>query len=269
MKRSHIVILFTFLLAVLLFSGCATITPSVITVSSQKKLTSSEHIIYGYPSTTGIILYRNGYVLDHDNAKKVASWVGYHLTDTYLVQNVKRTDDFRPDPDLPKGQRSELIDYDHSGYDRGHLAPAEDMRRDKQTESETFLLSNMAPQVGVGFNRGVWKDLESKVRSWAKQRKNIYVITGPIYENQNYKTIGPNKVAVSTSFYKIIVSCTPSGENLDAIAFIIPNKPIPSDALAKYITTIDEVEKQTGLDFLCELNDQIENRLEAKRTELW
>lgn len=46
---------------------------------------ASEHILYGYPSTTGTILVRKGYVLDHDNAKKVAIWVSYHLTDAYLV----------------------------------------------------------------------------------------------------------------------------------------------------------------------------------------
>lgn len=259
--------LFKFLFIALFLNGCATVQQPVKTSFPQQY--SSEHIIYGYPSRTGTTLYRKGYVLDHDNNKKVATWVSYHLTDTYLVQNVKRTDDFRPDPDLPKGQRSELIDYDKSGYDRGHLCPAEDMRRDLQTESETFLLSNMAPQVGVGFNRGIWKDLESKVRTWAKERKSIYVIMGPIYEASNYKTIGPNKVAVPSSFYKIVVSCTPGGKNLDAIAFIIPNKPTSSNMLVKYITTIDEVEKETGLDFLHDLNDLIENKLESNKAKIW
>jgi endonuclease G len=143
------------------------------------------------------------------------------------------------------------------------------MRRSQQTESESFLLSNMAPQVGIGFNRGIWKDLESKVRTWAKQRKNIYVITGPIYENQNYKTIGPNKVAVPISFYKIIISCAPNGENLDAIAFILPNEEIISADLSRYITTIDEVEKETSLNFLHDLNGQIEAKVEARKADMW
>jgi endonuclease G len=245
----------------------------------------SEHIIYGYPGTKGMILFRKGYVLDHDNAKKVATWVSYHLTDSYLVQNVPRSDDFRPDPDLPKGQRSELADYDKSGYDRGHLAPAEDMRRDEQTESETFLLSNMSPQVGVGFNRQIWKYLEAKVRAWAKKRKNIYVMTGPIYADKDYKTIGPNKVAVPSHFYKIVVSCTPNGstpsmefgtspltikgENIDVIAFIMPNKNLGATPIKNYIATIDEVEKETGLNFLRELKDPIEKKLEAKKAAMW
>ncbi|MDP2940521.1 MAG: DNA/RNA non-specific endonuclease [Candidatus Omnitrophota bacterium] len=264
--------LFIFLFIAFIFSlffGCVTASTPSKSLPPESKLSYTEHILYGYPGTQGTILYRKGYVLDHDNNKKVASWVSYHLTDKYLVQNVKRTDNFRPDPDLPRGQRSELADYDHSGYDRGHLAPAEGMRRDKQTESETFLLSNMAPQVGVGFNRGIWKELEAKVRRWTKQRKNIYVITGPIYNGKNYETIGPNKVAVPTSFYKIIISCTPKGDNLDAIAFILPNKKSPSNTFGNYITTIDEVEKETGLDFLRDLNDQIENTLEAEKSSMW
>jgi endonuclease G, mitochondrial len=230
---------------------------------------TSEHIIFGYPSTTGTILIRKGYVLDHDNDKKVATWVSYHLTDKYLVQNVPRSDDFRPDPDLPKGQRSELADYNKSGYDRGHLCPAEDMRRDAQTESETFLLSNMAPQVGAGFNRQIWKNLESKVRQWAKKRKNIYVLTGPIYANRTYPTIGPNKVAVPSHFYKIIVSATPKGNDPDTITFIMPNKNLGSTPIKSYITTIDEVEKRTGLNFLRGLPDPIEKKLEAKKAVIW
>ncbi len=259
--------LFIFGFISIFLTGCATVQQPVKTSFSKQQY--NEHILYGYPSTQGSILIRKGYVLDHDNNKKVATWVSYHLTDKYLVQNVKRSDDFRPDLDLPKSQRSELIDYKNSGYDRGHLCPAEDMRRSQQTESESFLLSNMAPQVGIGFNRGIWKDLESKVRTWAKQRKNIYVITGPIYENQNYKTIGPNKVAVPTSFYKIIISCAPNGENLDTIAFILPNEEIISADLSRYITTIDEVEKETSLNFLHDLNGQIEAKVEARKADMW
>ena len=230
---------------------------------------TSEHILYGYPSTTGTILVRKGYVLNHDNNKKVALWVSYHLTDKYLAPKVPRSNDFRPDPDLPKGPRSELKDYKKSGYDLGHLAPAEDMRRDAQTESETFLLSNMSPQVGLGFNRRIWKNLEAKVRLWAKKRHNIYVMTGPIYANKNYQTIGPDKVAVPTSFYKIVVSCNTKGGSLDAIAFIMPNKDLGATPIKNYISTIDEVEKETGLNFLSGLPELIEKKLEAKKATMW
>lgn len=259
--------LFLFLSVISLLSADPTLAVPII----------SEHILYGLPGTNGTILYRKGYVLAHDNGKKVASWVSYHLTNAYLVQNVPRSNDFRPDPDLPKGQRSEVKDYKKSGYDLGHLAPAEDMRRDEQTESETFLLSNMSPQVGLGFNRRIWKNLEAKVRSWTKKRQNIYVMTGPIYASKDYKTIGPDKVAIPSHFYKIVVSrdtngstpLTIKGESLDAIAFIMPNKNLGAMPIKSYITTIDGVEKETGLNFLRGLADPIEKKLEAKKAEMW
>jgi endonuclease G len=266
-KRNHIFNSLIILFLVFLVSGCATVQrPSRTSFSSQRY---GEHILYGYPGTKGTLLYRKGYVLGHDNSKKVASWVSYHLIDIYLVKNVPRSDDFRPDPDLPKGQRSELSDYRNSGYDKGHLAPAEDMRRDRETESETFLLSNIAPQVGIGFNRAVWKELESKVRIWAKDRRNIYVITGPIYDGLDQKTIGPNKVVVPTHFYKIVISSTKTGQGLDAIAFIIPNKENPNGILSQFITTIDEIENETGLDFLRELDDTLEETIESRKAEMW
>lgn len=253
---------FRFLLIILIFLILAGCEP-------QQTATTNEHIIFGYPSTDGTILYRQGYVLCHDNDKKVADWISYHLTDKYLVKNVSRTDDFRADPDLPEGGRSELEDYRGSGYDRGHLAPAGDMTRNREVMSESFLLSNMAPQIGPSFNRGIWKTLESKVRKWAEERKNIYIITGPIYSDEDYEIIGPNKVAVPAHFYKIVVSGTKAGEDLDAIAFILPNEKNPSSALPGFIASIDEVEGSTGLDFLNELDDTIEDELESLKAEMW
>ncbi len=250
--------------------GCAKAGSNVTKVKPLPvKVNYGEHVLYGYPCTSCVILNRKGYTLCYNNNRKVADWASYHLVDTYLADNVPRTDDFRADPDLPRGKRSELSDYKGSGYDRGHLVPAEDMRRDLQTESETFLLSNMSPQVGVGFNQGIWKELEAKVRNWAEQRKNIYVITGPIYDGKNIKTIGKDNVSVPTSFYKIIVSCDSAGSNLDTIAFILPNAKNPAKLMPVFITSIDEVEKRTGLDFLRDLDGRIENKLEVKKAQMW
>jgi len=263
-------ILLSLFFAAFLFLGSIPATISSNTSSfSEERGNDNEHILFGYPGTDGTILNRKGYVLSHNNEKKVADWVSYHLKDTYLVKKVRRTNNYRADPDLSKGQRSELEDYRGSGYDRGHLAPAGDMTRNKVVMSESFLLSNMAPQVGVGFNRGIWEELESKVREWARERKNLYIITGPIYSNSDYETIGPNRVAVPTHFYKIVVSRTESGEDLNAIAFILPNKRISSSLPGKFITTIDEVERLTGLDFLHELEDGIEEGLESSKSEMW
>ena len=276
MKKLHKLFPYLFI-ALLLLSVCNTPAKSQSTPTSGsatlsayvKRADNNEHILFGYPGHEKIILYRKGYVLGYNPDKKVADWVSYHFTDAYCVKNTGRTQDFRPDPDLPPGQRAELVDYKNSGYDRGHLVPAADMARDHQTMSESFLLSNMAPQVGVGFNRGVWKKLEEKVRGWVHQKKNIYVFTGPIYADSNYSTIGPGRVAVPTHFYKIVVSCTEAGENLDAIAFILPNQKEPDSMLPQFITSIREIEKRTDLDFMHDLDDDVETRLETKKAEMW
>ncbi|MFA5143291.1 MAG: DNA/RNA non-specific endonuclease [Candidatus Omnitrophota bacterium] len=275
MKKLHNFFLYLFI-ALLLVPGCNVSTKSQPATAQStglfahtKRADNNEHILFGYPGHEKIILYRKGYVLGYNPDKKNADWVSYHFTEAYCVKNAGRTGDFRPDPDLPPGQRAELVDYKNSGYDKGHLAPAADMARDTQTMSESFLLSNMTPQVGIGFNRGIWKNLEEKVRSWVHQKKNIYVFTGPIYANSTYKTIGPNRVAVPAHFYKIIVSCTETGENLDSIAFILPNQKGPGNMLPQFITSIREIEKRTGLDFMHDLDDDIENKLETKTAKMW
>lgn len=253
--------------SVFLLSGC--LANKKTDFSPRERGTVSEHVLFGYPGTEGTILNREGYVLCHNNKKKVADWASYHLTSEYLIKRTDRTDDFRPDLDLPEGQRSELEDYRGSGYDRGHLVPARDMARSRKTMSESFLLSNMAPQIGHGFNRGIWRVLEEKVRNWTQEKRNVYVITGPVYEG-DYATIGPDEVAVPPYFYKIVVSCcAEEGAPLDAIAFILPNKSNPDDMFPEFITTIDEIEKKTGLDFLHELNDRVEDKLEARKAEMW
>lgn len=239
---------------------------------------ASEHIVYGLPTCGGEVLERNGYVLCYDKETKNATWASYHLADKYLSKKgIKRSDDFRPDPDLKQGERAELKDYRNSGFDKGHLVPAQDMSRSRLTMSESFLLSNMTPQVGLNFNRGIWKQLEADVRKWVKIKKSIYIFTGPLYlddqgskTNRIGKTIGPDKIAVPTHFYKIIIADSPPNKVLDAIAFILPNKANTTSKLSTFIASIDEVEKDSGIDFLSELDDKAENQLEANKMEsLW
>lgn len=218
-----------------------------------------EHTRYGLPSTGPELLCRTGYALAYNPERKVPDWVSYQVTRKKLNSGkVRRSNDFRADIDLPPNQRAELSDYKGSGYDRGHMAPAAVMKWDPQAMSESFLLSNIAPQVGPGFNRGIWRQLESRVRQWAKQRGTLYVITGPTYLNGSSKFLGKNNVAVPSSFYKIIFDPV----RVEAIAFLLPNKRLLSDDLPRYLTSIDNIEKITGLDFLKELDDRIEDLVE-------
>ena len=110
----------------------------------------------------------------------------------------------QPDAELPTGERSELADYRGSGYDRGHMAPAEDFDRSREAMSTSFLLSNMAPQV-PGMNRGRWAQREAAVRELAAEC-DLWVFTGPLFvENDPVEEIGASGVFVPTHFYKAVL----------------------------------------------------------------
>src|SRR3989338_10809759 len=111
------------------------------------------------------------------------------------------------------------------------------MLRSQSINDESFLLSNMAPQT-ASLNRGIWATLEDNVRNWAKKRKSIWIIAGPILDN-GHKTIGPNKVGVPQRFYKIVVSGQDC--NFDSISFIFTNDQA-QNTLESYITSIDKIE---------------------------
>lgn len=225
-----------------------------------------EYIKLGVPGHQGNPLCRKGYALAHNPETKTPNWVAEHLTREKATAVRARSNNFQPDPDLDEGERAELVDYAKSGFDRGHMAPAGDMRWDEQAMSESFYLSNMSPQIGVGMNRGIWKDLEEKIREWAIQRGNLYIYTGPIYEGSVTKTIGKNKVAVPTHFYKIVYDPT----HVEAIAFIMPNEKLKTSDMPNYIVSIREIESKTKLNFLSKLKKHIQDVVETIRAEgLW
>jgi len=244
------------IVALLLFSSVAQASP-LDDCHAQIK--------YGAPGQNGILLCREGYLLDYNASRKTADWVGYHLTRAKVHGSAKRSNDFRPDPDLTADQRSELADYRKSGYDRGHMAPAAAMRWSVKAMSESFLLSNMAPQVGAGMNRGIWKELEAKVRDWVDARGELYVVTGNIYASASPKTIGPNHVAVPSACYKVIFDPV----RVDAIAFIIPNSKQQNAELPKFVTSVREVERETGLNFLSSLDAGVADAIETRTSKLW
>ena len=224
------------------------------------------HIKYGAPGRDGVLLCRLGYALSHNSSRKVADWVAYRLTREKMAGTHPRSNNFRADPDLDAGKRSEKKDYKGSGFDRGHMAPAAAMKWDARAMSESFLLSNMAPQVGPGFNRGIWRSLESRVRDWTRARGELDVVTGPIYLANADSTIGSNQVAVPTHFYKAIFDPT----RVEGIAFILPNKKLKTKDLPTFIRSIDDIEDQTGLDFLAELEDTVEAIVEANiQPKMW
>lgn len=120
--------------------------------------------------------------LSYDESHEVAAWVAHTLSRDLLRNRgsgVERTDDFRADPAVATGSASPA-DYRGSGFDRGHLAPAADFSWSVQAMSESFYMSNIAPQ-SPALNRGVWKRLETAVRREAERDGVLHVVSGPIF----------------------------------------------------------------------------------------
>ncbi|MGL4853114.1 MAG: DNA/RNA non-specific endonuclease [Phocaeicola sp.] len=211
----------------------------------------------------GQIIQKKGFTLSYSADYKTPQWVAWELTKQETIGDEERTNKFLPDPDV-RGAKAYTGDYTNSGYDRGHMAPAGDMKWSSQAMQESFFLSNICPQ-NPNLNRGDWKDLEEKSREWAKKYGAIYIACGPIYDNPHPKRIGNNQVGVPDAFYKVILLNYP--KNPQAFGFIFDNKS-GHKSLEKYIVTVDSVEKRTKIDFFPALPDELEKSVEAKKHKL-
>jgi endonuclease G len=198
------------------------------------------------------------YVLSYNEKYEQANWVYYELSDSMVLNGgEERSNKFKIDKLVVSGS-AKSSDYTKSGYDRGHLCPAADMGFNKVAMEESFLMSNISPQA-PDFNRGIWKELESTVRNWAKQEHRIIVVTGPVFKDTK-GTIGQDGVVVPGYFFKIIYDAT---DQPRMVAFILPNEK-SNRPLTDFAVSTDEAEKITGLDFFSQLPDDLESQLESK-----
>ena len=198
------------------------------------------------------------YTLSYNEKNEQANWVYYTLTDDMVVNGgEERSNNFRMDQKVPT-QSAKSSDYTKSGYDRGHLCPAADMGFSQVSMEESFLMSNISPQV-PDFNRGIWKELESQVRDWARKEQKIVVVTGPVFSD-NKGVIGKEEVLVPGYYFKVIYDAT---DEPKLIAFVLPNS--KSDRpITDFAVTTDEVEKLTGYDFFSQFPDDMELKLESR-----
>lgn len=204
------------------------------------------------------IIHHTGYTVSYNKDLKLPNWVSYELTRKETKGKEKRNDRFIADP-LVTGSIATNADYTRSGYDKGHMAPAADMKWSPQAMKESFYFSNMCPQ-HPQLNRRGWKNLEEKIRDWAIADSAIIIICGPIVAKQP-KTIGKNKVVVPQQFFKVVLS--PFVNPMRAIGFLFNNKQAV-EPLSTYVVTIDSIERLTNMDFFASLPDEIENKIEAE-----
>ncbi|KAL8281261.1 hypothetical protein RQP46_006295 [Phenoliferia psychrophenolica] len=230
---------------------------------------------------------RQAYTTAYDRRNRIPAWTAEHLTAASLKKpptpegsaggkgGDRSNSTFKEDESIPPMFRAHLLDYFKSGYDRGHMVPAADAKMSQTAMDETFILSNVAPQVGDGFNRHYWAYLEQFCRTLTGSFEDVYVFTVPLFLPQQgpdgkwrvtYEMIAPQNsppsIAVPTHFAKVIlssrpprsssplslVSSTPPEKEWSLGAFVLPNAVIPDDApLTAFVVPVEAVEMSAGL----------------------
>ncbi len=192
---------------------------------------------------------------------RVPNCVSYVLTrDMVAVTDgpnaqMRRNYKFYSDPSV--AGCPEWWEYKQSGYDRGHMAPANDMRWSRQSMSDCFLMTNICPQ-DHDLNGGSWNKLELKIHAWAKTHGKIVVATGPIF-NGNQRRVGQNSnIVVPNGFYKVVLDPV---RNL-AIGFVYDNHE-GGGGVQRHACSVDDVERITGHDFFSALPDNVERVVES------
>ena len=213
------------------------------------------------------IIQHEGYTVSYNADYRIANWVAYVLTDKEARSDkAERQNKFVVDP-LVKGASATNEDYTRTGYDRGHLAPAGDMKWSEKAMRESFYLSNITPQK-PGLNRGIWKELEEQIRLWARENGAVLIATGPVIPDEELNRLGKNRVGVPRQFYKVL--CMVVNNQLEGVGFLFENRDYGTTPLRQMMVPIDRVEQVTGIDFFPALPDDEERQMEATvHTDLW
>lgn len=204
------------------------------------------------------MLHYTGMLVSYNPLGHLPNWVAWELTGEETAGSFGRSDRFTKDPDVPSCPSSD--DYLHSGYDRGHMAPAGDMKWSARAMEESFYMTNIAPQVHA-LNSGSWKNLEEKCRIWARHDSAIVIVCGPVYRQDPIEYISDLRIAVPAEYFKVIIA--PYSSPPRGIGFIMPNAKVPGGMQACAMS-IDEVERITGHDFFHNLPDDLEAAIESQ-----
>ena len=239
---------------------------------SEASISSSVHVALGTPRDADpadeYFLDEHSFVLSYSPEKRVPNWVAWQLDRKHLG-HAHRQDDFRADLALPaRFYRVTESDYLHSGYDRGHMCPSADRRASAKGNSQTFLFTNIQPQLHE-LNAGPWEQLERYARLRAQRGALLYVVAGGVF-SAPFSTIG-NRVAVPAANFKIIVILEPGqgpsdvNEQTEVLAVLMPNqRGVSEHEWQEYATTVDAIEQASGYDFLNAVPERVQRVIEAR-----
>ena len=227
----------------------------------------------GAPKRTGnvqptdiTVLERGEFAVGWSPSLKHPVWCAYHVTPQKLYESGKRPN-FMKDKEAANSPAPSA--YERSGYDRGHMVPnhAIESRYGTEDQKKTFLMSNVAPQTPA-LNRGVWRNVEHRIADfWPAKYGELWVIVGTIPSGRG-ETLSGTDIEIPGRFYQVIVA--QEGMDVRALAVVFDQHVSWREWAARHIVSIDELEEETGLDFLPDLPKFIQDPLEAERpSRLW
>lgn len=209
------------------------------------------------------ILRNHGFILGYSDLRGNPLWVEYALTPTENTPFLKRPNRF--ETDWRGINRVSHDSYQHSGYDRGHMAPnyAISHLYGRVGQADSFLMTNVTPQKPK-LNQQLWQRLEeTEIKHFAKNFGKVWVVTGPVFNGTVERLSSDWLVEIPDAFYKIYIAEAAPGKPPVALAFLVPQTVSGKEPLEQFVTSIDNIEAQIGLDFFAQLDDRIEAHLEA------
>jgi endonuclease G len=206
-------------------------------------------------------LVNRGYSVGYDESLPSPRWSSYRVF-PYKEVHRERPSGFKPDPRTDA--HVVTSEYVRSGYDRGHMSPnyAISVCYGEEAQKETFLLSNIVPQLHA-LNAGLWKDMEQRVvKRYVERYGTVWVQVGPVFTSPSEKKVG--RLPVPSAFWMVISEYEEAQHGIRAIAYLVPHEEKWRDAeLTRYVVSIRRVEQLTGLDFFPQLPRATQDRLES------
>lgn len=229
-----------------------------ILISAQQKMS------YELPELTGIPYYYSAYTVLFNKTQNIPEWVAWELNKSRLNNfTIKsRESGFTPDPNL--GSLSpKYSDYTNSGYDRGHMCPANDCRGSASMLAESFYMSNVCPQMKFLNQHSCWRTLEDKCQTWILEYgafTNLYIICGPVrgkYLDIIYSSNG-TRIQVPAMFFKGIIGLKSDG-NYTGIAFLFKQ-----DGTFTY-SSIDDIENIIEMNLFASVPKKLQDKIEKAK----
>jgi endonuclease G len=260
-----------------LLAGCAA-TPGpgpVSTTDSPSSSVGSINLALGLPTdadpSDDLILDHEVFVVSYNVRRAAPNWAAWRLVADDLG-TAHRMNNFHVDALLPADwYHVGPLDYRGSGYDRGHLCPSGDRTSSASANATTFVMTNMLPQVRA-LNVGPWERLETYERELAgRQGKQVFIVAGGLFGGTDSQVvIGPG-IAVPRATFKVLVVLERGQGAADVsiattvYAVIMPNAAsVSGTTWQQYLVSVDEVERESGYNFLSRVAEGIQQVIEAR-----